>query len=244
MSGADLGLALSVFLACAVEAVEAFTIVLAVGTTRDWPAALAGTGAAALVLAIAVAALGTALTALPLGLVQVVVGALLLTFGLQWLRKAVLRTAGAKAKHDEDAIFATEAAEAGDAPRAEGFDAYAFAVSFKAVLLEGLEVVFIVLGGAAGRHVGLAAAAAGAAVLLVVGAGLALRAPLARVPENGLKFVVGVLITSFGIFWIAEGLGLYWPGGEASLVGLLLLVLAVSLAAVEAVRSGRLAAPR
>jgi uncharacterized membrane protein len=243
MSGAELGLALSVFLACAVEAVEAFTIVLAMGTTREWPAALAGTAAAALVLAVAVAALGTALTALPLGLVQVVVGALLLTFGLQWLRKAVLRTAGAKAKHDEDAIFATEAAEAAGVPRAAGYDAYAFAVSFKAVLLEGLEVVFIVLGGAAGQSLGLASAAAAAAVLAVLGVGLALRAPLARVPENGLKFVVGVLITAFGIFWLAEGFGLHWPGGEASLVGLIALVLGASLAAVAAVRS-RFAAPR
>ena len=138
-----------------------------------------------------------------------VVGGLLLTFGLQWLRKAILRAAGAKAKHDEEAIFAAEAAEAAAAPAAaEGFDGYAFAISFKAVLLEGLEVAFIVLTFGANQHdVGLAAVAAAAAVLVVLAAGLALRAPLARVPENGMKFAVGVLLTSFGLFWGAEGAG-------------------------------------
>src|ERR1700761_2696381 len=178
MSGAELSLALSVFLACAVEAVEAFTIVLAVGTTRRWSSALAGVAAGALALAALVAALGPALTALPLGVLRVVVGGLLLTFGLQWLRKAILRAAGAKDKHDEEAIFRAEAAEAAAAPRGTGFDGYAFAISFKAVLLEGLEVAFIVLTFGANQHeVGLAAAAAAVAVLAVLGAGLALRAP-------------------------------------------------------------------
>ncbi|HTT95002.1 MAG TPA: hypothetical protein VMF55_10030 [Solirubrobacterales bacterium] len=237
MSGAEASLALSVFLACAVEAVEAFTIVLAVGTTRHWPAALAGTGVAALALAALVAALGPALTVLPLGVLRVVVGGLLLTFGLQWLRKAILRAAGAKDKHDEEAIFATERAAAAAAPAAGGFDGYAFAISCKAVLLEGLEVAFIVLTFGANQHdVGLAAAAAAAAVLAVVGAGLALRAPLARVPENGMKFTVGVLLTSFGIFWGAEGAGASWPGGEASLAPLVAVVLAASLAMVAEVR--------
>jgi uncharacterized membrane protein len=237
VSGAEVSLALSVFLACSVEAVEAFTIVLAVGTTRDWSAALAGTAVAALVLAVVVAALGPALTVLPLGVLRVVVGGLLLTFGLQWLRKAILRAAGAKDKHDEEAIFATEQAEAAAAPAATGFDGYAFAISFKAVLLEGLEVAFIVLTFGANQHnVGLAAAAAALAVLLVVGGGLALRAPLARVPENGMKFVVGVLLTSFGIFWGAEGAGADWPGGEASLAPLVAVVALAALALVYEVR--------
>jgi uncharacterized membrane protein len=243
VSGPEVSLALSVFLACAVEAVEAFTIVLAVGTTRGWRAALTGVGTAALVLAVVIAALGPALTSLPLGVLRVVVGGLLLTFGLQWLRKAILRAAGAKDKHDEEAIFRAEAAEAAAVPAGAGFDGYAFAISFKAVLLEGLEVAFIVLTFGANQHdVGLAAAAAAAAVLAVLGAGLALRAPLARVPENGMKFAVGVLLTSFGIFWGAEGAGASWPGGEASLAPLVAVVLVVALALVADVRS-RVRAP-
>jgi uncharacterized membrane protein len=238
MSGAQLSLALSVFLACAVEAVEAFTIVLAVGTTRRWPPALAGVGAATAVLAVLVAALGPALTALPLGVLRVVVGGLLLTFGLQWLRKAILRAAGAKEKHDEEAIFRAEEAEAAAAPAEAGFDGWAFTVSMKAVLLEGLEVVFIVLTFGANQHdVGLAALAAAAAVLAVLGAGLALRAPLARVPENGMKFAVGVMLTSFGIFWGAEGAGADWPGGDASLAPLVAVVLLAALAMVAEIRS-------
>jgi uncharacterized membrane protein len=238
VSGAQLSLALSVFLACAVEAVEAFTIVLAVGTTRRWPPALAGAGAATLVLAVLVAALGPALTALPLGVLRVVVGGLLLTFGLQWLRKAILRAAGAKDKHDEEVIFRTEAAEAAAVPAREGFDRYAFAISFKAVLLEGLEVAFIVLTFGANQHdVGLAAAAAAFAIGAVLAMGLALRAPLSRVPENGMKFAVGVLLTSFGIFWGAEGAGASWPGGDAALAPLVAVVLLVALAMVVEIRS-------
>ena len=238
MTGAQLSLAVSVFLACAVEAVEAFTIVLAVGTTRRWRPALGGVGAATLALAVIVAALGPALTALPLGVLRVIVGGLLLTFGLQWLRKAILRAAGAKDKHDEEAIFREEEAEAAAVPAAQGFDGYAFAISFKAVLLEGLEVAFIVLTFGANQHdVGLAAAAAAAAVLAVLGAGLALRAPLSRVPENGMKFVVGVMLTSFGIFWGAEGAGADWPGGDASLAALVAVVALAALAMVAEVRS-------
>jgi uncharacterized membrane protein len=238
MDGAQLSLAISVFLACAVEAVEAFTIVLAVGSTRRWPPALAGVGVGALILAMVVAALGPALTALPLGVLRVVVGGLLLTFGLQWLRKAILRAAGAKDKHDEEAIFRAEAAEAAAMPEEEGFDGYAFTISLKAVLLEGLEVAFIVLTFGANQHdVGLAAAAAAVAVAVVLGAGLALRAPLSRVPENGMKFAVGVLLTSFGIFWGAEGAGADWPGGDVSLAPLVALVLLAALAMVAEVRS-------
>jgi uncharacterized membrane protein len=184
MSGAEIGLALSVFLACAVEAVEALTIVLAVGTTRSWSSALSGVGLATLALAAIVAALGPALTSLPIGVLRVIVGGLLLIFGLQWLRKAILRSAGLKAKHDELRIYTKETAAARNAgAQPSGFDSYAFTIAFKGVLLEGLEVAFIVLTFGANQHrVPLAAAAATVAVLTVAAAGVAARAPLARVP--------------------------------------------------------------
>jgi uncharacterized membrane protein len=233
MSGAELGLAVSVFLACAVEAVEALTIVLAMGTTRSWRSTWYGVAAATVALAVVVAIVGPALTALPLGVLRVVVGGLLLVFGLQWLRKAILRAAGLKALHDEDALFAEESERArtvGRGHERSGIDPYAFTVSFKGVLLEGLEVVFIVLTFGANQHrIGLAAIAAVAAVAVVVAVGFAVRAPLARVPENALKFAVGVMLTSFGTFWSAEGAGAHWPGGDAALLviipGLLLAAL-------------------
>ncbi len=236
MSGADIGLALSVFLACTVEAVEALTIVLAVGTTRGWSSAMSGVGAATLALAVIVAALGPALTSLPIGVLRVIVGGLLLIFGLQWLRKAILRSAGLKAKHDELQIYAQEtlAARAAGGPRA-GFDGYAFTIAFKGVLLEGLEVAFIVLTFGANQHrVPLAAAAAGLAVLVVVAAGAAARTPLARVPENTMKLVVGVMLSSFGMFWGAEGAGANWPGGNAAL---LVLIPGVLIATVVMART-------
>ncbi len=238
MSGAEVGLAISVFLACAVEAVEALTIVLAVGATRSWSSAMSGVGAATLTLAAIVAALGPALTALPIDLLRVLVGGLLLIFGLQWLRKAILRAAGLKAKHDELQTF-TEEAEAARAAgeRRAGFDGYAFTVSFKGVLLEGLEVVFIVLTFGANQHrVPLAAAAAGLAVILVIAAGAAARAPLARVPENTLKFAVGVMLSSFGMFWGAEGAGASWPGGDAALLAIIPGVLLAAVAMAWTVR--------
>jgi uncharacterized membrane protein len=233
MSGTEIGLALSVFLACTVEAVEALTIVLAVGSTRSWTSAMSGVGTATLVLAVIVAVLGTAVTHLPIDVLRSVVGALLLIFGLQWLRKAILRSAGLQAKHDEWQIYRQEldaARNAGADP--SGFDGYAFAVSFKGVLLEGLEVVFIVLTFGANQHrVVLAAAAAGLAVLLVIAAGFAARAPLARVPENTMKFGVGVMLSSFGMFWAAEGVGASWPDGEAALFAIVsgMLLFAVVL---------------
>ena len=222
MSGAELGLALSVFLACTVEAVEALTIVLAVGSTRSWSSAMSGVGAATLALAVIVAVLGPAITSLPIDVLRVVVGGLLLIFGLQWLRKAILRSAGLKAKHDESLIYEQEAAAARAAGiRSSGFDGYAFTIAFKGVLLEGLEVAFIVLTFGANQHrVALAAAAAGLAVLLVIAVGAAARAPLARVPENTLKFAVGVMLSSFGMFWGAEGAGASWPGGDVSLLAI------------------------
>jgi uncharacterized membrane protein len=234
MSGADVGLALSVFLACTVEAVEALTIVLAVGATRSWSSAMGGVGAATLALAAIVAALGPALTSLPIDVLRVFVGGLLLVFGLQWLRKAILRSAGLKAKHDELETFQQERAAARAAgAQHPGFDGYAFAISFKGVLLEGLEVVFIVLTfGANQQRVPLAAAAAGLAVLLVLVAGVAARAPLARVPENTMKFAVGVMLSSFGMFWGAEGAGASWPGGDAALLAIVPGVLLAAIAMV------------
>ena len=232
MTGTEWGLAISVFIACAVEAVEALTIVLAVGTTRSWRSTLTGAGVALLALAVLTAVLGPALTALPIDALRVVVGGLLLVFGLQWLRKAILRAAGLKALHDEHAAYEEEqvAARTADAVPQGRFDPYSFTVALKGVLLEGLEVVFIVLTFGANQHnVGLAAAAAGVAVLVVVVAGVAARAPLARVPENILKFGVGVMLTSFGMFWGAEGAGAKWPGGDTALLVIIPATLIFSL---------------
>ena len=231
MTGGAGALFVAIFLACAVEGVEATTIVLAAGTARDWRSAGIGTLAALAVLGVVVAALGPAVSALPLAALRLVVGGLLLVFGLQWLRKAILRASGFKALHDEDAIYRRQLAEAtatGDRPAGRlQVDGYGFTLAFKGVLLEGLEVVVIVLTfGASQRQLGLAVVAAACAVLIVAGAGVAIRAPLARVPENSLKFVVGIMLTSFGLFWGAEGAGAHWPGSDAAL---LVLVPAVAL---------------
>jgi uncharacterized membrane protein len=235
VSGQNIALAVSVFLACAVEAVEALTIVLAVGVTRSWRSALFGVGTATVALAAIVAALGPALTALPINALRVVVGGLLLIFGLQWLRKAVLRSAGLKAVRNEDKAFAAETDAARAAARTgTGFDGYSFTIAFKGVLLEGLEVAFIVLTFGASQHnVGLAAASAAVAVAVVVLTGFVVREPLSRVPENTLKFFVGVMLTGFGIFWGAEGAGASWPGGDAAL---LVLVPGVAVVALGMVR--------
>ncbi|WP_199199255.1 COG4280 domain-containing protein [Amycolatopsis sp. CA-128772] len=231
---------LAVFLACVVEAVEAVTIVLAAGTARDWRSALTGVAAGLLVLAALVAALGPALAVVPLDWLRIVVGGLLLIFGLQWLRKAVLRASGHKAVHDEAAIFRAElttAQAAGTGSRGVIRDWYAFTLSFKGVLLEGLEVAFIVLTFGANQHqVPLTALAAAAAVLLVTAAALAVRAPLARVPENTLKFAVGILLASFGIFWGAEGAGAHWPGEDAALLVIIPAVATYALALVAFLR--------
>jgi uncharacterized membrane protein len=249
VSATEAGLLVAVFAACAVEAVEAATIVLAIGTVRGWRAAWAGTGAGLGVLAVVVAALGPALTAVPLGALRLVVGGLLLTFGLQWLRKAILRAGGVKALSDEDVRFARErgaalAHDEGAESNARGVDAYGFVVAFKGVVLEGLEVAFIVVTfGANDGHVAAAAGAAVLAVLVVAGAVALARAPLRRVPENTLKFAVGVMLTAFGTFWGAEGAGIAWPGGEAALAGVVAWValVAVGLAALQRRRGG---APR
>jgi uncharacterized membrane protein len=217
-------LVLSAFLASAVEMVEALTIVLAAGLTRGWRSSLSGVAAATVALAVVVAALGPALTVVPLNDLRLVVGGLLLVFGLQWLRKAILRASGFKALHDEDAIFARELREAETAPREEraGLDWYGFTLSFKGVFLEGLEVAFIVLTfGSTQGSIPLAALGAAGAIVLVAGAGAAARAPLARVPENTMKFAVGIMLTTFGVFWSAEGAGAHWPGGDAAILGVL-----------------------
>jgi uncharacterized membrane protein len=234
---------LAVFLACAVEAVEATTIVLAAGTARDWRSALSGLVSALAVLAIIVAVLGPAVSDVPLRGLRLVVGALLLIFGLQWLRKAILRASGYKAVHDEDKIFAEQLATASaQSRRRVGLvpDWYGFTLSFKGVLLEGLEVVFIVLTFGANQHdVGLAAIAAGCAVAVVAIAGVAVRSPLSRVPENTLKFVVGIMLTAFGVFWGAEGAGAHWPGSDAALLVLVPAVGAFALLLVALMRGNQ-----
>jgi uncharacterized membrane protein len=236
----------SVFIACTVEAVEALTIVLAVGTTRSWRSAMIGVGAALVALAVVTAALGPALTALPINVLRAVVGGLLLIFGVQWLRKAILRASGLKALHDEQATFAQEAELAREAGAVGGdFDGYSFLVAFKGSFLEGMEVIFIALTfGSNQKDVPLAAAAAVAAVLVVACAGAALRAPLARVPENTLKFVVGVMLTSFGVFWGGEGAHANWPGGDTALLVIIPVLAVFALGTVAALRrAGRKPSP-
>jgi uncharacterized membrane protein len=231
----------AVFLACLVEAVEALTIVLAVGLTRGWRAPAYGTGAALVLLAAVVAALGPALKLIPLQTIQLVVGGLLLVFGLQWLRKAMLRASGIKAKHDEDAIYKRQVEKASGASTAAGaFDAYAFRIAFMGVLLEGLEVAFIVLTfGTTQGNIPLAAIAAAAAIIVVVGVGVAVRAPLAKVPENTLKYAVGLLLTTFGTFWGAEGAGAKWPASDVSIIVLLAVLLVISLGVVQLLKRGQ-----
>jgi uncharacterized membrane protein len=235
---------LGAFSASAVEMVEALTIVLGVGVVRGWRSTLIGVGAATIVLAALVAALGPALTYIPIETLRLIVGALLLAFGMQWLRKAVLRSSGYKSMHDEDEAFRRGRAEAAAAGREEkaGLDWYAFTVSFKGVLLEGLEVVFIVISfGSAQGRLGLAAAGAAAAVLVVTVAGVLVRGPLERVPENTIKFAVGLLLTSFGCFWGAEGAGVDWPGDELSLLAVLGFLGLLSFVLVRALKRQRVA---
>jgi uncharacterized membrane protein len=235
--------AVPAFLATLVEAVEALTIVLAVGVTRGWRATLIGVAAASVLLSVTVAVFGNAIvTVVPVDALRLVVGAFLLLFGLQWLQKAILRAAGAKAKHDEDAIYAAEVmALTAEPPVPEGrFDWIAFTVAFKGVLLEGLEVVVIVItfGLSAGSMTTAAAGAIAAGALVLVAGALAHR-PLSRVPENGLKFGVGLMLLTFGTFWAGEGVGIEWPGADAVILVLLAVYLLGSLAAVEVVHARR-----
>jgi uncharacterized membrane protein len=237
----DLLLVLSVFLASLVEGVEALTIVLAVGTTRGWRSTWYGVGAALLTLAAFVAVLGPALTLIPINVLRLVVGGLLMTFGLQWLRKAILRASGYIPLHDEDAIFskARSAAKKASHKQHEGRidDWYAFTIAFKGVLLEGLEVAFIVVTfGANQGSIPLAIAGAVAAAIVVVGTGMVVHKPLAQVPENTLKFIVGIMLTSFGIFWGSEGAGIHWPGNDLALLGIIALILVMAVSQVAWLR--------
>jgi uncharacterized membrane protein len=235
-------LVLATFLASGVEMVEALTIVLAVGVTRGWRSTLMGVAAATLSLAVIVALLGPALTRIPIDALRLVVGTLLLLFGLQWLRKAILRASGYTPLHDEEEAFRREltaARAAGTVIRA-GLDWYAFTLSFKGVLLEGLEVAFIVVTfGSTQGSLHLAVYGAVAAVVLVGIAGVLLHRPLSAVPENALKFAVGLLLTSFGTFWGAEGAGVDWPGGDAAILALLAFLVLVSLGLVSLLRQQR-----
>lgn len=224
-------LALAVFGAAAVEAVEALTIVLAAGVSRGWRSALEGSAVAVCVLAVLVAAVGVPLLrVVPIDALRVIVGAMLLVLGLQWLRKAILRASGLKPLHDEDAIYVQTVQELSAAHgsehgsdssdhqptrRAKKRDATAFTVAFKGVFLEGLEVVLIVLSlGLSSHRLGLAALAAAAAVVLVSAVGVLVARQLSEVPENAIKTAVGIMLTSFGLFWVGEGAGLQWPGGD------------------------------
>ena len=240
MSWAHVGtVILAAFLASLVEFVEALTIVLAVGTTRGWRSALIGAGAGALFLTGLTLALGPALQRIPLTALQLTVGVLLLLFGMRWLRKAILRAAGVIPLHDEATAFAKETAELrAQARRNEArLNWIAAFTTFKAVLLEGLEVVFIVIALGAGRGMLVpASVGAAAACLAVAGIGLVVHRPLARVPENTLKFAVGVMLSAFGVFWTGEGLGVPWPGGDFAIVGFAAMFLAVSSAAIVLAR--------
>jgi uncharacterized membrane protein len=248
VTSSQAGLLVAVFLASAVEFVEAFTIVLAMGVTRGWRSTLWGAAAGVAVLAVVTAVAGYALVQwLPKSALQLAVGTLLLIFGLQWLRKAILRAAGIKALHDEEEAFAAEreAALSAGTEQRMGLDWFAFVVSFKAVLLEGLEVVFIVITfGLNADSIPLASAGAAAAGVLVLVAGAIVHRPLARVPENTIKFAVGLLLSTFGTFWAVEGLGVFapgsasldWPGGDVAILGLLAVWSSVSYLAVLTLR--------
>jgi len=230
-------LLLAVVLATAVEMIEALTIVLAVGVTRGWRAALLGVGAAFVVLGIVVATVGPALSHLSLTPLRLIVGGLLLVFGMQWTRKAILRSSGYQAMHDEDVIYDSTRVSAIAVPREGSFDGYSFIIAFKGVLLEGLEVVFIVLTFGATQHrLAISALAASLTVVAVATVGVLIHRPLSRVPENALKLMVGILLTSFGMFWSAEGAGVAWPGGEGAIFILIALMVGASVLLARALR--------
>jgi uncharacterized membrane protein len=230
---------LAAFLASLVEFVEALTVVLAVGTVRGWRGALSGSGVAVLVLLALIAVLGTALTRIPLDAIQLVAGALLLLFGLRWLRKAILRAAGVIPLHDETVAFARQTDAMRKLGGGGGWDRAGFAAAFQITMLEGTEVVFIVIATGAGGSGLLWPASLGAlaALLVVVVLGVALHRPLAAVPENTLKFAVGVLLSGFGCFWIGEGMGVAWPGADWATLILSAGFLAVALLAVKLCRA-------
>jgi len=240
-AGALAAAALPSFIASAVEFVEATTIILAVGVTRGWRAPLYGTIAAALTLAVIIATLGvTIVSVVPEHALKMFVGALLLLFGLRWLRKAILRFAGIVALHDEERIYLKEVAELrAQGLERTGFDRIGALVAYKAVLLEGTEVAFIVIAFGAGGASALNAAVVGAiaAGILVIALGAALRKPLTMVPENWMKFGVGAILSAFGVFWFAEGLGAEWPGDALSVLAILAAFLAASWISVRMLRA-------
>ncbi len=251
MSSTEVTLALAVFVASSVETVEALTIVLATGATRGWRSAIEGSVAGIGLLAVLVAAVGLPLVRyVPIATLRVVIGALLLVLGLSWLRQAILRASGHRAQHDEDQIYATTVAKLQDhsgpgGPAAPRRDALGFVVSFKAVLLEGMEVVLIVLSlGVSAHRLGLAAASAALAVILVGSAGVAVARQLSAVPENILKMAVGIMLTSFGVFWVAEGMGLHWPGSDLAVPVLVAGFVGVSGVAVTWMRALRRVSPQ
>jgi uncharacterized membrane protein len=227
------------FLASLVECVEALTIVLAVGTTRGWRSSLLGAGASTIFLVILIAIFGPALGRIPITTLQLIVGILLLLFGIRWLRKAILRAAGVISIHDEAKIYenATTLMREAAQPARASFDAVAFIACFKAVSLEGLEVTFTVLAIGAGGGLLVASLGAALAAVLVILLGLVLHRPLSRVPENTLKFIVGIMLTAFGIFWIGEGLGFPWPGEDLALIAMIALLIVFSAAGVALSRS-------
>ena len=223
------------FLASLVEAVEAMTIVLAVASIRGWRSAGLGAIAGLVLLCLLVVTLGPLLELVPLNLLQFSIGTLLLLFGMRWLRKAILRSAGVIPLHDEAKIFAAETAELREQARRQEtrLDWLGGLTTFKAVLLEGLEVVFIVIAVSAGHGL-LVPAGAGAlaACVLVAAVGLLLHRPLAQVPENTLKFAVGIMLSAFGVFWTGEGLGVNWPGADLAIIAFAVLFLVAGRAAV------------
>ena len=229
---------LASFLASLVECVEALTVVLAVGSVRGWKSALFGCAVAIAIILLLIAGLGRALTRVPLHTLQWVVGVLLLLFGLRWLRKAVLRSAGQIPLHDEEAAFTKNAASMQTLGGIRSWDRIGFATAFQITMLEGTEVVFIVVAIGAGGAGLLLPASLGAiaALVLVAALGFALHRPLAHVPENKLKFVVGVLLSAFGTFWVGEGAAFIWPGGDWSILGLMVGYLLVALIAVALCR--------
>ncbi len=236
-------LILAVFGASTVEMVEALTIVVAAGVTRSWRSSLEGAAAAAAVLAFIVLVVGVPLIHyVPINALRVIVGALLLVLGLSWLRKSILRASGHKALHDEDAIFATTSASL-TAPTSSSSvpkrrDAVGFGVAFKGVFLEGMEVVLIVVSlGASDHRLGIAAAAAGAAVLMVAAIGALVAKQLSQVPENTIKLAVGIMLTSFGLFWVGEGAGAHWPGSDAAIIGLIGVFFLVTIGSIAWLRS-------
>jgi uncharacterized membrane protein len=247
VTAATWGLVVASFVACFVEMVEATTIVMAMGFTRSWRSTLTGVAAALAVLAVVTSITGYALGRwFPESALQLVIGGLLLSFGLQWLRKAILRSSGRKAVHDEDAIYRAEVEAAAAAGRGDGgLDMFSFMVSFKGVFLEGMEVVFIVITfGLNAGNVPAAAVGAGAAVVVVLGLGLAVRRPLSMIDENLLKYGVGLLLASFGTFWAIEGIGIFragreslvWPGKDLAILGLLALWFLLSRVFVRVLR--------